>query len=327
MDRPLWVTLGVAVAGVALIVATIALAGPSTAELAFRESGLRAGQPWSVTLDNVTFTSTNDTITLRAFPGSHSFRTAEVNGSDFVAYPAQGRVDLTSAGAVIPVRFVRTSANVTVQESGLPPGVSWTVQEGPSYHFSNTTDLTVHEADGIHALRVLVAENPKVTNIGPVWIDEDLYLSNASLLTIAVNGSDVVVPIQFALLMHLNWTLFALNVFPNDTALGAPAYAYTRMTFYAYAVVNYSFTGTFAYNTTQNATAYVMTPGEFDAFATTGNATRYLVTTGNVSQAAISLAFDSGTWYFVLTGWSVDQFRTYGIGWSISFPGRAAFFP
>ncbi len=321
MNRPFWVSVGVAAVGVALILATIALSAPATVTARFSETGLPSGRAWSVTLANHTYTSSSDAVTISLLPAAYAFRVTLANGTDYVPFPASGHVDVPPTGTTLSVVFVRSQANVTLTEAGLPAGVWWTVAEGMTYHRSNTTSINISETDGDHTLRVLVS----LTGSNPFWnhttyVAATYYAANVSRVDLRVNGTDVPVQLQFSTLIQENSTLFPVNVFPNDTALGAPAYFAAAWTFYRFTAMNYSFQGISINGVVQNSSAYLMTPSEFDAFAATGNASAYVWRTGNVSQETVDLTFDSGTWYFMVTGWAVDEFRSVGQSWAFSFP-------
>lgn len=292
----------------------------------FRETGLPSGRAWWVIVNQVTHTSSNDTIEIELLPGDYGFSASLANGTDYIAYPASGHFVLAASNTTVPISFVRSAANLTLHESGLPSGVTWTAKERFTYYHSNTTAVTVTEPNGNHTIRVLAAVSTQVYNAGPARIIQDIYAPNVSELEVAVNGSDLAIEVHFALAVDLNWSRSAISVFPNDTAIPSPAYAYIAFTFYRYTTANVSFYGTTFKGVPQGLLGFLMTPSEFNAFQLTGNATSYVLATGNVSQSAVSLNFANGTWYFALTGWSLDEFRAYTLQWLISFPGAVVYF-
>lgn len=321
------VLMVVFVVAVASTFALVLLAPANTSPVVFRETGLPAGREWSVTVDSATHTSSKDTISVRLPPEDYAFNVSLANGTGYIPYPASGRVVVETSGTSVSIAFVRSQANMTIRETGLPNGALWTVAEGNRHYNSNTTSLNVTEPDGNHTLRVLVTFTRTLNNIGPVWVDDDLYLSNISRLNIDVNGSDLALSIRFSLLLAMNYTMFNVPVFPNETGLGAPAYYYRALTFTRYTTVNYSFHGgPYGITPFPNVTAYLMTPDEFHAFTATGNATQYVATSGNVSEGNWSMNFDSGTWYFFLTGWSVDEYGSAGYSFEITWPGEVTYF-
>ncbi len=313
--------------GVAIVLAVIALNGPALGNVTFRETGLPVGRPWSVTAGNVTYTSSKDTISVRLLPSTYAFNASLASGTDYVPYPASGHVVVTASGANVLIDFVRSRANVTLQETGLPPNASWAVGEGLTQYSTNATSMAITEPNGKHDLRVLTAYDQHVNNVLPVWINFDLYAPNVSRLNIIVNGSDSRVSVRFALVVHGNQSLFPVHVFPNKTGIGSPAYEPLALTFFRYTVVNFSFHGgPYGVTPFPNATAYLMTASEFEAFAATGNANQYVAGSGNVSSGNWSMTFTSGTWYYVLTGWSLAEYGTGGYSWEISFPGASVYF-
>jgi len=159
MNRPLWLSLGVVVVGIAVIVAVIALNGPTLGRVTFRETGLPAGQRWSVTIANATYSSSNDTISIRLSPSTYAFNASLANSTDYLPFPASGRIVVSASGTLIPISFVPSKANVTMKETGLPKGVWWIVGEGSTHYASNATTMNITEHDGHHLLRVLVALN------------------------------------------------------------------------------------------------------------------------------------------------------------------------
>jgi hypothetical protein len=296
------------------------------ASVAFRETGLPKGRGWSVTLGNDTQTSSSDTIVVRVIPGTYTFGVSLTNGTDYVPYPASGHLSVNTTGATIPIAFVRSKANVTVQETGLPDETWWALGEGTTHYSTNATSMNITEPDGNHSLRVLAAVNTQVYDARPPRITQGIYVPNVSSLSVTLNGSDVVLPVHFALAVNLNWSRFAISVFPYNGTIPSPAYAYMAFTFYRYTTANVSFYGTMFGGVPQGLTEYLMTPPEFDAFTATGNTSRYVETSGNVSQGNLSMNFVSGTWYFVLTGWSLDEWRAYTLAWLITFPGIVVYF-
>jgi len=142
-----------------------------------------------------------------------------------------------------------------------------------------------------------------------------------SRLDVAENGSDLLVPVHFSPLLQANASMFLINIFPNETAPGAPAYEFLALTIHRYTGANFSFQAPGPINEVYpNLTGYLMSPPEFGAFIATGNATRYVLASGNVSSDTRNLTFSSGTWYFVMTGWAVDEHRSVGFHWTLDFP-------
>lgn len=320
---PLLVFLLVLVLVGAVVYGLVFWTGPLLAPLTFREEGLPSGRAWSASVNNASHLSTNDTMVLRLAPGALAYQLSLVTGTDYVPNPASGHLVLTMAGATVSATFVRSKANVTLQENGLPNGVIWGVGEGSSDYLSNRSSMTLTEADGNHSLRILAPTDYRFNiSYQPGWIDNRLFLPSVARLDLLVNGSDVEDRVNYSLAVDVNTSFFPVPVFPNGTALGTPAYDVAAVTLYRYGTVNFSFNG---YGVlpywTANVTAYLMTPSQFASFRITGNATDFLLASGNVSQGSWSVNLPTGLWYFIVTGWSIDEYRSGGFGWEVTFPG------
>lgn len=320
MQRGTWLALATVLVCTAVVLGLLVWTAPARATITFQETGLPGGTPWSVAVDNASTSSSSGALVLQLLPGSYGFRVSSANPSGFVPYPPSGRLRVGHDDQTVRINFVRSSANVTIEEFGLPPGTDWSVAEGSTLHTTNTSSLTILEEDGLHTFRISSVSLTHTTNVGPVWIDEDAYLMNVSRIPLMVNGSDLSVSIRFDLAIHMNWTLFAVSVFPDNTSLGSPAYDYIAFTFYRYTAVNVSFQGFIVGGVTQNLTAYLMTPAQMQTFQATANASQYVLTTGNVSGGELNLTFDRGTWFVVLTGWSLDEYRSASLRCVFSFP-------
>jgi thermopsin len=76
---------------------------PPLYTVAFTEHGLRAGTPWSVTLNGITMNGTGTTITFWDPNGSYAFEVAPVHGHP--AQPANGTVSVRGADVEQTIRF------------------------------------------------------------------------------------------------------------------------------------------------------------------------------------------------------------------------------
>ncbi len=322
MSRPFWITIVVAGIGLALILAVLALSEPALVVARFSESGLPSGRSWSVTLASHTYTSSTSAIAVSLLASEYPFEVALTNGTDYTPIPAAGELDVLPTGAAVTIVFVRSQANVTITESGLPAGSWWAVAEGTTYHNSNTNTINLREPNGNHTLRTLVTLN----GANPFWngstyVEDDYYAPNTSRIDLTVNGSDLQVAVQFVPLIQLNASLFPINLFANATGLGAPAYEFGAWTIHRFTALNFSFEGISLNGVIQNSTAYLMTQPEFEEYASTGVVGAFVWATGNVSYGSVNMTFASGTWFYVVTGWAVSEFHSVGLRWLFSFPG------
>ncbi|MGA8537407.1 MAG: hypothetical protein WB789_08455 [Thermoplasmata archaeon] len=100
----------------------------ATYSVTFSETGLTTGTSWSVTVGNVTLSSTTVQIVFTETNRSYSYGTGNVRG--YLPHPASGTVAVAGADVKLPITFAPVStgtSSVTFFESGLPIGVSWNV--------------------------------------------------------------------------------------------------------------------------------------------------------------------------------------------------------
>ncbi len=98
---------------------------PYQVELA--EEGLPTGTIWSVTVRNVSYSSTNSSpgvIVLTETSGTYGYQLGSVPG--YRGAPENSSFGVNGANLTVPVLFVATFP-VTFEESGLPTGMSWNV--------------------------------------------------------------------------------------------------------------------------------------------------------------------------------------------------------
>jgi len=98
----------------------------------FLASGLPNGTPWSITVRNVTGSSTTSTLVLEESNGSYGYVAATVAG--FHPHPPAFGFVVNGSATVVPVGFAAVRYNVVWEESGLGPNLSWTVSvSGQTY--------------------------------------------------------------------------------------------------------------------------------------------------------------------------------------------------
>jgi hypothetical protein len=102
---------------------------PSTYSVAFQESGLASGTPWSVTVGGSPLPGTGSTITTTEANGSYLYTVPTVAG--YTASPSSGMVTVNGNGVDVAITFTPVSPpspgnyTVTVNETGLPFGTIW----------------------------------------------------------------------------------------------------------------------------------------------------------------------------------------------------------
>ncbi len=117
-----------------------------TYTVAFSESGLPPGTSWSVTLGGLTNTSTASYANFTEPNGTYTFTVGAIAG--YTASPSTGSITVTGANASRAVTFAVYTYPVTVTETGLLTGQSWSVTMGGVTHASTTTTVTFDEPNG-----------------------------------------------------------------------------------------------------------------------------------------------------------------------------------
>lgn len=121
------------------------------ASVTFTETGLVSGTSWSVTFDGVTETSTASQIVFGAVPGTYAFSVTVPTG--YMATPAKGTLDVGSTGASASIAFAETFT-VTLTETGLPKGTTWTAIFGGTTGTSATSTMTFTVPAGEYAYQI-----------------------------------------------------------------------------------------------------------------------------------------------------------------------------
>jgi hypothetical protein len=125
-----------------------------TYAITFTESGLSSGTSWSVTLNNITKTSTNGTIIFNEPNGTYSYTITTVNRS-YAPSPSTGTITVNGNNVNIGITFNLVTYTVTFTESGLPSGTTWYVNlsNGQSYS-SSTNTIKFNEANGTYSYTI-----------------------------------------------------------------------------------------------------------------------------------------------------------------------------
>jgi len=128
------------------------LGGPEgTVAVWFYSYGLLSGVPWSVTLNGVVQSSSNDWMVFYVLPGSYPFTVGAVTG--YTETPGSGTV--TAAGtSTYEDLYYTAQYNVTVTAMGLPTGTTWTAIVGGVSSSSANATQTWHVASGTYSYQV-----------------------------------------------------------------------------------------------------------------------------------------------------------------------------
>jgi hypothetical protein len=105
----------------------------------FNETGLPAGSPWSVTLDNRTYSSWNASIQVLLTEGAYPYTIARVAGYYLSGSEYSGAVTI-SGPTTVAFTWDPYLYSVTVSTDGLPTGVPWSITiEVNTYGSTNDT--------------------------------------------------------------------------------------------------------------------------------------------------------------------------------------------
>jgi len=124
----------------------------------FTESGLPTGTSWSVTLNGLTETSTNGTLTFNEPNGTYSYVISGISG--YRANTYSGTINVNGNSVSNSISWTIATYSITLMENGIPTGTSWsatltgTTFNGQSVNVtsSSTTDtITFNEPNGSYS--------------------------------------------------------------------------------------------------------------------------------------------------------------------------------
>jgi len=112
-----------------LVISSFALASASQTgkeySVTFNETGLPAGDSWYVSLANLSYSSTNSSITFRITNGSYYYFVGSTSGIN--VSPNHGIISVNGSNVIENVKFLPVYYRVTFNETGLPSGSYWSV--------------------------------------------------------------------------------------------------------------------------------------------------------------------------------------------------------
>ena len=123
--------------------------GPEeTFVVSFSETGLVPGTSWSVTLSGITETSTTPYVNFTVPMGQYLYQVNPVSG--YTGTPTGGSITEAGAPYSVPVSFVQTTYAVTLGESGLGTGTSWSATVNGVTQSTTGTTITFYLPAGAH---------------------------------------------------------------------------------------------------------------------------------------------------------------------------------
>ena len=280
---------------------------PTTVTLRFAEAGLPSGHNWSVTVGAHTNRSNATAIEFLLAPGDYNY---EVHSYAYASTPSTGIVNVPSSPneTVIVVPFTVVYYDLTLVESGLPPGTGWLVKVNNSIFSTNRTSLTLTEPAGNYSASVACPLLDQIRLAPGNYIDVGWYLCERSHFVLRVLGANATYQLNFSLALETNMTINQ-RLLPGGTSW----YWDEELIVHRAVIVNFSFSGNIVGSTQLNVTAEVMTPPAFARMVATGNASEFNVSSGSVPAGNLNLSLaPSTTWYYVIEGPGVKY--GYGLG-------------
>ena len=142
---------------------------PVKYNVTFTETGLTAGTTWSLTIGGKVVNSVDSSLTVELANGTYNYSIGSVAG--FHSTISSGTLTVNGSGPVISVTFSKNSYVLTVTETGLPAGTSWSANvNGES---QTTTNVSLQF--------ILVSGNYSVKVSGPSGYTVSLSSSTAYL--------------------------------------------------------------------------------------------------------------------------------------------------
>jgi len=142
----------------------------------FTESGLSSGTSWSVTLNGLTETSTNRTLTFNEPNGTYSYVISGISG--YRANTYSGTINVNGNSVSNSISWTIATYSITLMENGIPNGTAWsatltgTTFNGQSVNVtsSSTTDtITFNEPNGSYSYIIHLPSGYQSNNAkGPV---------------------------------------------------------------------------------------------------------------------------------------------------------------
>ncbi|MGA7923031.1 MAG: YncE family protein [Thermoplasmata archaeon] len=176
---------------------------PTLFSVSFNESGLPSMMAWTVTFNGTVHLGTGTTIEVTdVASGNYSF---VVSAANFTGSPATGTVTVVSSNVIQSITFTASPAtrfSITVGETGLLAGTSWSVTLGGVMESTAEDHLVFNETNGTYDFSVRVIAG---------------YSATPASGSVAVHGAPTSVAISFAS------TSSSSRSSPGATFLGLPA--------------------------------------------------------------------------------------------------------
>jgi DNA-binding beta-propeller fold protein YncE len=186
----------------------------------FSEVGLPAGTNWSVNLNGSTQHSVTASVNFTEPDGNYTYSIGAVPG--YGASPSSGSILVVAAEISMEISFTPvgmappTDYSITVMQTGLPIGTSWSAELAGTTLISLTDSIAFSEPNGTYPLTVPAVGNYTADYSSPVLV------GGASLI-VAVAFSNVAYVVTFlesGLPAGSLWTVSATDVSSQTTSSG-----------------------------------------------------------------------------------------------------------
>ncbi|MGD0719243.1 MAG: hypothetical protein ABSA15_06685, partial [Thermoplasmata archaeon] len=133
--------------------ATVSIQFQPIYTITFTETGLPSGTTWKVTVNtNTVLTGSGTTLAVSGLNGLYSYTVAAVGG--YVPSPASGVVVLTGSSTTVTISFHPVTYSVTMTETGLPSGTSWSAILNGVTQSSSTSSIVFAVANGTYSYTI-----------------------------------------------------------------------------------------------------------------------------------------------------------------------------
>ncbi|MFP3257725.1 MAG: hypothetical protein RXO36_07990, partial [Candidatus Nanopusillus acidilobi] len=168
-----------------------------TYKITFTESGLSSGTSWSVTLNNITKTSTNGTIIFNESNGSYLYIISGISG--YRANTYSGTINVNGNPVSNSITWTIIIYPITITENGIQNGTSWSATlTGTTFNgqyinitlSSTTNTITFNEPNGTYSYIIHLPSG---------------YQSNNAKGSVNVSGNSVIVTFKAQQTMNYLW--------------------------------------------------------------------------------------------------------------------------
>jgi thermopsin len=244
----------------------------------FKETGLKAGITWGITLGmNNTKTTTNNNISFELLNGIYNYTTMSVNG--YSVSPAHGTFNLTSNMTISITYTYIPKYNVTFVETGLPANTTWSVTVNGVTQKSTGSKIVFSEVNGKYNYNV-----SKVAN----------YVVSPANGSFVVNGSAISITITY--IPKYNVT-FVETGLPANTTWSVTVNGVTQKSTGSKIVFS-EVNGKYNYNVSKVAN-YVVSPAN-GSFVVNGSAISITITYTHITSSSSSTSNNNDLIYAIV---------------------------